>query len=565
MSKKFAALSFTVALALAGVVALLWLLSGSRVALAQSGTGIIRVATTGSDTPGCGSQATPCQTVQYAVDQAQTGEEIRVASGTYTGVQGRAAPAGYNGPTVITQVVYISKTVTIRGGYTTAFTDPPDPETNQTTLAAQGDGRVLFITGDISPTIEGLCITSGDAAGLSGDPWWNDVGGGVYVISATATISNNRVYSNTVAVAGGGLYLLYSDATLSGNTVISNTADYGGGLFLCSSAATATVSNNHVYNNTAAVAGGGLHLLHSDATLSGNTVISNTADSDGGGLYLEFSDATLSGNTVTANIADSDGGGLYLDHRAAILSGNTVISNSASWDGGGLFLNYSTATLSGNTVISNTTDYRGGGLYLNHGVATLSGNTVISNTADYRGGGLYLDHGADTLINNVIADNQANANGSGLYMWGSLPRLLHTTIARNSGGDGSGVYVTVDFYGNYSTVALTNTILVSHSVGITVTGGNTATLESTLWHGNTTPWSGNVIHNNDYTGAPRFDTDGYHLLDGSEAIDKGVNADVDTDIDGDSRPQGSAPDLGADEFMSALGHEVYLPIILKNR
>lgn len=83
------------------------------------------------------------------------------------------------------------------------------------------------------------------------------------------------------------------------------------------------------------------------------------------------------------------------------------------------------------------------------------------------------------LTNNVVADNQANAAGSGLYIKGSIPCLLHTTIARNGGGDGSGVYVT-DAYGGYSTVALTNTILVGHTVGITVTADSTATLEATL-------------------------------------------------------------------------------------
>jgi hypothetical protein len=320
--------------------------------------------------------------VQYAVDQAQAGEEIRVASGDYTGVQTRTAPAGYDGPTVITQVVYISKTITIRGGHTTAFTDPPDPETNQTTLDAQGKGRVFFITGDISPTIEGLHITGGDAAGLGGytsiGP--RDVGGGVYVISATATISNNRVFSNTGHFYGGGLYLDY------------------------------------------------------------------------------YSDATLT--------------------------------------------------------------------------------------------------------NNVVADNQADTAGSGLYIHNSSPRLLHTTIARNREGDGIGVYVT-NSESDYSTVALTNTILVSHSVGITVTAGNTATLESTLWHGNTSAdWggAGAINHSNDYTGDPRFDADGYHLMDGSAAIDKGMDVGVTTDIDGDSRPQGSAPDLGADELTA----NIYLPIILKN-
>jgi hypothetical protein len=43
-------------------------------------------------------------------------------------------------------------------------------------------------------------------------------------------------------------------------------------------------------------------------------------------------------------------------------------------------------------------------------------------------------------------------------------------------------------------VAVTNTILVSHTVGIRVTAGNTATLEATLWGSgpwaNDTDWGG---------------------------------------------------------------------------
>jgi len=231
MSKKFAALSFTLALALAGVVALLWLLGG--------GTPSAHADSSHRAAPDCTGIPAPCHTtIQEAVDAASPGDEIRVASGNYTGVQGRPAPGGYDGPTVVTQVVYISKTVTIRGGYTTAFTDPPNPETSQTTLDAQRQGRVLFITGDISPTIEGLHIMGGDATGLGGGKWWQDGGGGVYVISTTATLSNNQVFSNTANYHGGGLLLEGSAATLNGNTVTFNDAVYeGGGLILVNSAA----------------------------------------------------------------------------------------------------------------------------------------------------------------------------------------------------------------------------------------------------------------------------------------------------------------------------------------
>jgi hypothetical protein len=82
-----------------------------------------------------------------------------------------------------TQVVYISKTVTLRGGYAAPdFSEPPDPQANPTTLDAQGQGRVLYITGAISPTVEGLRIAGGDADGLGG--WWGvGAGGGVYAIT----------------------------------------------------------------------------------------------------------------------------------------------------------------------------------------------------------------------------------------------------------------------------------------------------------------------------------------------------------------------------------------------
>ena len=65
---------------------------------------------------------------------------------------------------------------------------------------------------------------------------------------------------------------------------------------------------------------------------------------------------------------------------------------------------------------------------------------------------------------------------------------------------------------------------------------------------------------NQHQGDPLFAADGYHLMAGSAAIDKGVDAGVTTDIDGD--PRDSNPDLGADEWAGGTG--IYLPIILKN-
>jgi hypothetical protein len=165
------------------------------------------------------------------------------------------------------------------------------------------------------------------------------------------------------------------------------------------------------------------------------------------------------------------------------------------------------------------------------------------------------------LTNNTVADNQGNNVGSGLYIDGAS-ELLHNTIARNSGGDGSGVCVVG------GTVALTNTILVSHTVGISVAGGSTATLESTLWHGNTTNWdgAGTISHSNNYTGNPVFQnpsTGNYHIGPGSGALNQGLDSEVLVDIDRQPRPY-LAPDLGADEYWppGVLKH-IYLPLIVR--
>ncbi len=398
--------------------------------------------------------------IQEAVDAADPGDVIKVAGGTYTGIHVRDG---------MTQVVYISESISLQGGYTTSDWNTPDPSANPTTIDAQGQGQVLVIMGfSISPTVQGLRLTGGDAT-------LTDRGGGLYIVNAGGLISDNVIYSNTSPYYGGGVHLTLSDATLQNNLIQSNTAGIGVG--------------------------------------------------GGGGIYLEGSDATLKANTIQAN-AGRSGGGVHVGSSNAQLEGNVIRSNDAAI---------------------------GGGLYAVYSEPTLDDNLIQNNTAS-SGGGVYLYASSPRFVNNVIADNQITYQGTGLYVLSvdqsSAPRLLHTTLARNTGGDGSGIHVTDDGYGAYSQVLLTNTVLVEHSLGITVSQGSTATLNATLWHANGSNWAGAgfIQHTNDHNGDPAFDADGYHLITGSMAIDRGLNAGVSSDVDGQKRPQGGGYDLGADEF-----------------
>jgi hypothetical protein len=598
-------------LALGLSVALVWLVGGpiSREAQAMPGDpspverdrigeGVIRVATSGEDTPGCGGEGNPCHTVQYAADEALPGDEIRVAAGTYTGTN------SYGG---LSQVVYLTRTLTVRGGYTTTNWITPDLDANPTTLDAEGKGRVLVISGTITVHAEGLGFEGGDATGLGGGSTEQDAGGGVYIHAATATISHCLIFSNTGSVAGagygGGLYLWGGSVELMHNEIVSNTAGtvvygYGGGVYLDNGSA--ILLHNTVMSNTASHSddgyGGGLYLDHATANLLENRIQGNsasrTADGQGGGMYARQSNIELLDNLIQHNTGgaalEGKGGGLYIFASGAVLERNLVRHNIASRglegiSGGVHFCTCGDATLEGNTIFSNTAstagDGFGGGLSFCKTTATLNGNTIISNTATLSataiglGGGVWTgDRVSLSLSNDLVAGNHANTAGSGLWFgieneeYNSLgSRLRHVTIADNSGGIGQGVHVI------HTVAFLTNTIIAGHpGAGIYVADGGAATLEATLWYENeedTAGWGSIETGSlNYYDSDPVFvdpETWDYHIGAGSEALDRGVVTAVRTDMDRQPRPRG-APDLGADEYWPAgTPIPVYLPLVLR--
>ncbi len=152
---------FFIPFALGLILALLFALeSQSAPAVAASQESVLK-APTAAELHVCPSGCA-YSSVQAAVDAANDGDVIKMAAGVYTDVSVRPRD-DITTTGVVTQVVYVSKTVTIQGGYTMANWITPDSDANLTTLDAQGRGRVIYVTGDISATFEGLRLTGGDA------------------------------------------------------------------------------------------------------------------------------------------------------------------------------------------------------------------------------------------------------------------------------------------------------------------------------------------------------------------------------------------------------------------
>ena len=152
---------------------------------------------------------------------------------------------------------------------------------------------------------------------------------------------------------------------------------------------------------------------------------------------------------------------------------------------------------------------------------------------------------------------------SGNLLTPTIGILLHNSFAAN-GESALSVGLT-------STLRLTNTIVCSHTLGIVVTQTAVTTASSTLWWATSTytddSGGGSIFATGDRTGDPAFvggeatsDMRAYHITHLSAARNAGESTQVATDYDGDPRPVGPLPDIGADEYVCWM----YLPLMLRN-
>ncbi|MBX3060239.1 MAG: hypothetical protein KF770_27595 [Anaerolineae bacterium] len=313
----------------------------------------------------CASALSPCASVQRAVDVAVSGDELHVAGGTYTGVQARET---------LTQHLYISQSVTIRGGYPADFSGLPDPALHLTTLDAAGLGRVVVVAPGSHATLDGLQLVNGQAGTQN----------------------------------GGGLYATQVHVTLRGVTFSGNQAEFGGGLYFLQGQL--TIENSHFMSNTARLGGGAARLYGGTAVLSHNTFTHNAAGLHGGALYATTGQTILRHNRLT---------------------GNTVTGGSQGW-GGGLHVSHGQVALVDN-LFSGNQAHTGGGLRLFQSQAALDANLFSANQAT-SGGGLSLETGSTAVFtNNMLLDNTA-VTAAALHLSNAQATFRHTTFAGNADG-----------------------------------------------------------------------------------------------------------------------------------
>jgi hypothetical protein len=520
MNTQRTMLLVVLAMLLAATVGVVWSVL-PRTISANSTTLYVAPPPAGNDSSAC-SLSQPCATVQHAVDVVPSGGQVLVATGDYNGVNTQGG---------MVQVVYIAKSVSVQGGYSADFATW-DPVAFPTTLDAEGAGRVVSILGPgITATLDSLVITGGDATGITTNcppagGASDGCGGGIFVYQAEALVVGNVISGNLAAVSAAG-----------------HSAS-GGGICL-HEAGDSVISDNLITGNYASKGergmGGGIHLHYprrvqvlSNRLLDNVATTSTTTHGWGGAIATGGSGAAavISGNYIEGNrVPGSDysyGAGIYQGYGASTFSGNYLTGNVGP---DAVYLGaYEGGCFEANQVVSNTTDI---------GVRLVNG------------GGPVL-----TLANNIVARSGEVALGAQAYSGSPLTaRILHNTLI--GGGTGYGVYAA----GEYVTLTLTNTIVADLDWGIV----NGDLVSSTVTADHTLFWNiGDVgiEGSNPVYGNPAFiDPSGgdYHIGPGSAAVDAALDIGELLDVDGDSRPIGPAPDIGADEAW----FWVFMPVILR--
>jgi hypothetical protein len=409
----------------------------------------------------CSNWANTC-TLQTAIANATSGNEIWVVSGTYrptttadrtltfTLKNGVAIYGGFNGTeTLRTQRNWVTNVTILSGDIGVAGT-----ATDNSYHVVTGGGT------NSTAVLDGFTITAGYASGT--DP--NNYGGGMYNLSSSPSLAN-LTFSANLAVVGGGMYnKTTSNPSLTNVTFNGNTTTVAGG-GMCNNASNPSLTNVTFSDNTSGGSGGGMFSAISNPRLT-NVIFSNNLAVHGGGMYnTNASYPILTNVTFSGNQAMSNGGGMYNDTSDPSLTDTAFGSNSAS-NGGGIFNTSSNPILTNVTFTTNTAASKGGGMYniaasnpslmnvtfSSGNFATVSGGGMYndgssptltsvafsSNSSPY-GGGMYNTNSSGSSLTNVTFDANAAGNGAGMYNNLSNPSLMNVTFSGNTAaGEGGG-------------------------------------------------------------------------------------------------------------------------------
>lgn len=397
---------------------------------------------------------------------------------------------------------------------------------------------------------------------MTGTSFLNNVGGlyggGVY-FSGPATIRGGQFVRNRATGGGGAGGLYASELHALGTQFFSNTAEgsstaWGGGAYVAMGLA--DLNQVRFEGNSTLGEGGGLYAA-GPVTLIDSNVLNNFADMGNGGGLSAGGDLFILDSRLENNVSRfNSGGGAYAQNLAKVVN-STFVSNSASLRGGGL-AGIEGAEVERSQFLRNSGLQSGGGLDV-EGPLNITSSIFVSNSSSLGGGVYHNLNGDGRVVNSLFARNTAVAANAGALQLASPGHVdvIHTTIADPAGAPFN---LAAAIQLESGSLNVTNTIIADHTTGVYNSGG-VASEDYNLFFNMSTFTAGSVIsggHDLYPASSPFADAlnDEYHLRFTADAINAGIAAGVNFDIDGQPRPIGPGFDIGFDETGSTIQESI---------
>ena len=266
-----------------------------------------------SDSEGTGLSNKPFKTLSKAINYANVGDIIYVASGTYAGSDN----IGFT----------ISKSLSIcRWGNGEVIFDAQDASNIFTVNSIVNLISLIFKNG-VSDF--GGAITFNNIANVIDCTFMNNnarYGGAVNIGSnAEVTFDNSRFIQNAASLGGGALYSWGGTIRLVNSIFNDGLSDYGGAIF---SLEGNLILNNVSFNKNQALSfGGGIYKRSGTLTINKGYYYNNTAYYDGGAVYISHGSSNIGNAVFKGNVAGYGGGAIHSLAGSLIIKDNAFINN----------------------------------------------------------------------------------------------------------------------------------------------------------------------------------------------------------------------------------------------